>query len=59
MTPKEEALQALFRGRINVATAAKHCGSSLAEMKNDFSQYALVNPLEDWQLDTQLSWPYA
>lgn len=59
MTQKDKALRALFTGRINVAIAAENCGLSLNEMKNDFSRYALAIPLEDWQLDTELSWPYS
>ena len=53
------AFDLLFRGRINVAQAAKYCNISTNQMKEDFRRYALTNKPEDWQLDSEASWPYA
>lgn len=58
MTPKDKALYALFRGRINVPTAAKHCGLTTEEMKSEFHAYACATPVDDWELDIVPCWPY-
>jgi len=59
MTAKEKALYALFRGRINVPTAAKHCGLATEQMKEEFRNYARKTPVDDWELDIVPCWPYS
>lgn len=39
----QEANEALFRARMNVPTAAKHCGMTLKEMKTTFREYLKYN----------------
>jgi len=59
MNTKEQALYALFRGRMNIPAAAKHCGIEPERMKDYFKEYAANTPPEDWELDIVLCWPYA
>jgi hypothetical protein len=59
MNLKQEALHALFCGRMNVPNAAKHCGMEHDAIMLEFKKYAEKTPLEDWELDTLLCWPYA
>ena len=39
----EEANQALFRGKMNLHNAAKHCGMTLKEMKLTFYEFMKYN----------------
>lgn len=59
MTPKGKALYALFRGRSNVPSAAKQYGLTAEQMKREFREYVKQTPMDDWELDIVLCWPYA
>lgn len=59
MTPVELSCFALFRGRINVPTAASRCGLSTEQMKRKFVEYVTARPVEEWELDITPCWPYA
>jgi hypothetical protein len=58
MNSKEEALYLLFRGRLNVPAAAGRCGLTPEQMQKEFKDYASRMPVEDWELDIVLCWPY-
>jgi hypothetical protein len=57
----EEILDAIYRGKINVAIAAKEQGVSSMEMKRLFKNYVSTRPIDPsvWQGDVELSWPWA
>jgi len=59
MNRREEALYSLFRGRLNIPAAGKHCGMTPEEMKKEFKDYVKRHSVEDWELDIVLCWPYA
>ena len=59
----EEVLDALYRGRCNVALKAKELGITTEELKEIFRQYVKDRPLDAsdpdvWSGDVELSWPW-
>ena len=42
----QEANQALYRARLNLPAAAKHCGMTEKEMKMTFLEYLKYHPID-------------
>lgn len=60
----EEALDRLYRGRVNVAKQAEELGIPLERLKQLFTAYVIERPIdvsdEDvWLGDVAMCWPYA
>lgn len=60
----EEALDRLYRGRVNVAKQAAELGMPLERLKQLFTAYVIERPIdvsdEDvWLGDQAMCWPYA
>ena len=51
-----EANEALFRAKMTVPAAAKHCGMTEKEMKMTFREYLKYHPM-DWDSETQCLLP--
>lgn len=61
VTSLENALDAIYKGKTNVAVMAKEIGVSLDEMKRLFGLYVEQRPIDPdvWQADVELGWPWA
>lgn len=59
MTTKEEAYDKLFHGKSNILQG--EVGSARADGSEDekkFTEYVKARPINDWELDISMSWPY-
>ena len=56
----EEALDLIYRGKCNVAIAAKEIGVSTEKLKRLFRVYAMQRPIDEdvWRGDVELGWPW-
>lgn len=56
----EEALDLIYRGKCNVAIAAKEIGVSTEKLKRLFKSYVKERPIDNdvWLKDVELSWPW-
>lgn len=61
VTSLENAVDAIYKGKTNVAVMAKEIGVSLDEMKRLFGLYVEQRPIDPdvWQADVELGWPWA
>ena len=47
----KEANQALYRARLNLPAAAKHCGMTEKEMKMTFLEYLKYHPIDYGEIE--------
>jgi hypothetical protein len=56
----EDALNALYQGRTNVAVMAKSINMDKTQLQQVFRDYVSKRPIDSdiWERDVEPSWPY-